>query len=544
MRVAIYARFSSDQQNPRSIADQVALARSYADAKGMTIIEVYEDAGISGRSMFNRPGLLRLIRDAEAGCFDVVLTESLDRLSRSQADTPALYEKLAFHGVHIETLADGGVVSEMHVGLKGTMSALFLKDLAQKTRRGQIGRVKAGRIPGGRCFGYDVVKQGDDRGLRTINQEQAAIVRRIFTEYVQGRSPIKIVQALNAEGIPAPRGAHWNASTLLGSAKRRNGILNNSLYRGQITYDRQRFVKDPATGRRQSRSNPQNQWHIKDVPELAIVSTQLFEAAQTRRSAHARKPLHYHRRPKQLLSGLLVCGVCGSNMIVKNSVRGIVYFGCSARTNRAGCDNARSVSNRELEARVLAALKKHLMDADIVAAAIEAYRSERQRLSREHAKERSSMARQLSEVNRKIAWLIREIEDGRGSKNVSQRLRDLELEQGTFEARLASTRGADLVELHPQAAVRYRQKVEEIQAALACGDATGIEAVATVRELITRIRIIPAPRGKPVGLEISGDLAALLNVNEGGTPLVSSVVAGARNHLDLQLMQLLSASIA
>ena len=150
------------------------------------------------------------------------------------------------------------------------------------------------------------------------------------------------------------------------------------------------------------------------------------------------------------------------------------------------------------------------------------------------------MARQLSEVNRKIAWLIREIEDGRGSKNVSQRLRDLELEQETFEARLASARGADLVELHPQAAERYRQKVEEIQAALACGDAAGIEAVATVRELITRIRIIPAPRGKPVGLEISGDLAALLNVNEGGTPLVSSLVAGARNHLDLQLASLLN----
>ena len=206
MRVAIYARFSSDQQNPRSIADQVALARSYAEAKGMTVIEVYEDAGISGRSMFNRPGLLRLIRDAEAGGFDVVLTESLDRLSRSQADTPALYEKLSFHGVRIETLADGGVISEMHVGLKGTMSALFLKDLAQKTRRGQIGRVKAGRIPGGRCYGYDVVKQGDERGLRTLNQEQAAIVRRIFTEYVQGRSPIKIVQALNADGIPGPRG--------------------------------------------------------------------------------------------------------------------------------------------------------------------------------------------------------------------------------------------------------------------------------------------------------------------------------------------------
>jgi site-specific DNA recombinase len=81
----------------------------------------------------------------------VLITESLDRLSRNQADTAALYQRLDFLGVRLETLADG-LVNEMHVGLKGTMSALFLKDLAQKTRRGQMGRVKAGRIPGARVM--------------------------------------------------------------------------------------------------------------------------------------------------------------------------------------------------------------------------------------------------------------------------------------------------------------------------------------------------------------------------------------------------------
>ena len=104
--------------------------------------------------------------------FDAIVTESLDRLSRSQADIAALFEKLQFLGVRIETLADGAV-SEIHVGLKGSMSALFLKDLAQKTRRGQIGRVKAGRIPGGKCYGYDVLKDGDDRGRRAINAAEA-----------------------------------------------------------------------------------------------------------------------------------------------------------------------------------------------------------------------------------------------------------------------------------------------------------------------------------------------------------------------------------
>jgi hypothetical protein len=141
------------------------------------------------------------------------------------------------------------------------MSALFLKDLAQKTRRGQIGRVRAGRIPGGKSYGYDVIKDGEDRGRRSINPVEADIVRRIFREYATGKGPLAIVRDLNREGVPGPTGRHWNASALLGSPKRRNGILNNELYIGQIVYNRQRFLKDPATGRRISRENPEKEWH-------------------------------------------------------------------------------------------------------------------------------------------------------------------------------------------------------------------------------------------------------------------------------------------
>ncbi|NJO56721.1 MAG: recombinase family protein, partial [Rhodospirillales bacterium] len=274
MRAAIYARFSSDLQDERSIADQIHLARKYAETRGLAVVGVYQDAAISGASTINRPGLHRVLADAAAAKLDVIVTESLDRLSRSQADIAALYETLTFNGVRIETLADGAV-SEIHVGLKGTMAALFLKDLAQKTRRGQVGRVKAGRIPGGKSYGYDVVK-GDDRGQRTINAEQAEIVRRIFAAYVEGKGPIAIVGDLNREGVPGPRGGRWNASALLGNPKRLNGILNNELYRGTIVYNRQRFVKDPATGKRVARENPANEWLRQDVPDLRLIDDETW----------------------------------------------------------------------------------------------------------------------------------------------------------------------------------------------------------------------------------------------------------------------------
>lgn len=266
--------------------------------------------------------------------------------------------------MRIVTLADGDV-NKMLVAVKGLLGSMFLDDLAQKTKRGQVGRVKAGRIPGGRCYGYDVVRDGEDRGRRIVNEAEALIVRRVYGEYVSGQSPMKIVERLNAERVPGPRGGQWNVSTLLGSAKRRNGLLNNTLYVGRITYNRQSFVKDPATGRRQARANSQDQWLTQVVPELAIVSQETFELAEACRGKRSQPNPVYHRRPKHLLSGLLVCGSCGASMIVRNRRHNVTNFGCSARINRHGCDNARSVGSIEIENRVLAALRKHLLEPDV-----------------------------------------------------------------------------------------------------------------------------------------------------------------------------------
>jgi hypothetical protein len=149
------------------------------------------------------------------------------------------------------------------------MSALFLKDLAQKTRRGQIGRVKARRIPGGKSYGYDVAHMGEERGCRAINPREAAVVRRIYTEYAAGKGSLAIVRDLNRDGEPGPSGGPWNASAIVGSAKRCNGVLNNELYRGVIVYNRQRFVKDPSTGKRVSRANPESDGCGRKCPSCA-----------------------------------------------------------------------------------------------------------------------------------------------------------------------------------------------------------------------------------------------------------------------------------
>ena len=142
-----------------------------------------------------------------------VVTESLDRLSRDQEDIAHIFKRISFAGGRIVTLSEGEI-NELHIGLKGTMGALYLKDLADKTRRGLRGRVEAGKSGGGNSYGYDVVRGLGPNGQpltgeRRINAQEAAIVRRIFEEYGAGVSPRAIAKRLNAESVLGPSGKAW-----------------------------------------------------------------------------------------------------------------------------------------------------------------------------------------------------------------------------------------------------------------------------------------------------------------------------------------------
>src|SRR3546814_12920132 len=139
IRAALYARYSSDQQSSASIADQQRICRERAEREGWQLVGSFEDAAISGASMILRPGIQKLLADAQAGKFDIVLSEALDRVSRDQADVAALYKHLQFARVPLVTPADGEL-PEQHVGLKGTLNALFLKAPARKPHRGPNGR--------------------------------------------------------------------------------------------------------------------------------------------------------------------------------------------------------------------------------------------------------------------------------------------------------------------------------------------------------------------------------------------------------------------
>lgn len=520
MKVAIYARYSTDNQRDASIADQFRVCRAHAEKQGWQVVEEYSDHAISGSSLL-RPGVQALIADALQGRFNIVLAEAMDRLSRDQEDIAGFYKRMAYADVQIITLSEGEV-THLHVGLKGTMNALFLKDLADKTRRGLRGRVEMGKSGGGNAYGYDVVKQfapnGEPiRGDRTINPAEADVVRRIFRDYVAGKSPKRIATELNQEGICAPSGGDWGFSTINGNAKRGTGVLNNEMYIGRLVWNRQRFIKDPDTGKRQARPNPESEWIVQEVPELRILQDDLWNAAKARQAAIKLKrgddgrqtENHFRdrRRPKYLFSGLTKCACCGGgySMISTNLV------GCSTARNKGTCDNRTNIRRDRLEERVLTALRHHLMDPALFKEFCDEFTKEMNRLRMEGRASIEAAQVEVNKIERELEKIMDlYLRDAMPIDMVKERSTKLETRKVELNRFLADAEEPPPL-LHPGMAAFYRSQVSELHDALQEeSEAKRLKAGEILRSLVKEI--ILTPEDGELQIDVRGDLAGILTV--------------------------------
>ncbi|MBS1104356.1 MULTISPECIES: recombinase family protein [unclassified Gluconobacter] len=514
MKVVLYARYSSDNQRDASIEDQLRACRGYADTQGWTIVDSYSDRAISGASLI-RPGIQELITDANAGRFQILLTEAMDRLSRDQEDIAGLFKRMSFAGVKIVTLSEGEI-NHLHIGLTGTMNALYLKELANKTRRGLRGRVELGKSGGGLCYGYDVVKQRDSHGEaicgeRAINDEQAQIVRRIFRDYADGKSPKAIALSLNAEGHRGPLSGAWSPSTINGNRERGTGILNNELYIGRLVWNRLRYIKDPSTGKRVSRLNPESEWVLQDVPDLRIIEQDLWDAVKARQSkttwsqksrGTGTHPLNALQRPTHLLTGLIKCGCCGGgfSMISKH------HLGCSTARNKGTCENRLTIRRDVLEKSVLNGLRTQMMDPALFKEFCDEFTLEINRLRMEKGADLVALKSELPKIERELDKAVQAILDGFASPALKTRMEELEARKAEIETQLADAPAPPPL-LHPNMAELYRQKIASLHNSLQ-NKADATQTMEAIRSLITRIRLIP--ENGELGIFLEGDLAAML----------------------------------
>ncbi|MBK1637182.1 recombinase family protein [Rhodovulum adriaticum] len=528
-RAAIYARYSTDKQNPMSIEDQVYQCRTLARRKGWEVVEEYTDRELSS-ALRDRPGFQRLVGDLGAGKFDTVLAESMDRISRDNVDIADLWKRTAHHGIEIHTL-DQGKMDFIKTAFSGIMGTMFLEALAEKTRRGQAGLVRKGKNPGGLPYGYRVPVGAD--GLRQTGElavvpEEAAVIRRIFTDYAAGHSPLKIAARLNEDGIPAPRGrgagsGHWKQNTLNGNRQRGTGILNNELYVGKRVWNRLSYRRDPDTRRRVSRLNDPEEWQVFDVPHLRILDDDLWNAVKERQKAYHLKSEDAPatdrnrlsasqglRRRKYLLSGLLRCGLCGGTLTVAGSGKTRRYYCANAKEKGpAVCKGMTGIKQNLAEETVINGLQHELMQDW----AYERFRTQ----VAQHLKEQSRAA---SDEQRLYERLISEKETTRGNLMTALKrgLIDDEsiAEVNELNAELKRLR-AKLDGLTPEPVVlpddlpqRWQAYVAGLVRTLSQEEIVG-RAADALHTLLDRVSVHPHPedrRGHIV--EIEGDIVQML----------------------------------
>ena len=509
-RAVIYARFSTDHQDERSIDDQVALCRDYARRENLHVIRVFEDRARSGASILNRDGLLALMEQAACKNFDVVIVEALDRLSRDMEDLAGIHKRLLFLGIEIRAVHEG-IVNTILVGLRGLVGQLYREDGAAKVRRGMAGRVRAGLAGGGIQYGYAPV--AGERGKRTIIESEAEVVRRIFSEYVAGRTPRKVAHDLNRDKIAPPRGRQWNASTLNGSHQRGTGILRNDLYAGRLVWNKVRMVKDPDTGKRVSRPNPPEAWQIVSVPDLAIVPAELFAAAQARKEKYKGIAAPYQQTPKRLLSGLLRCAACGGGMSTKGRDKtGRVRIRCSNASESDTCPDPQTFYVDIIEDRVLSALRAEMKSPQAIPEYVRTYHEERQKLAAKRERGRASTERRLGEVKRETKRVVDMIVKGIGDEiELGARTFELRAERERLEAELTAAPPAPIA-LHPGVLADYERKLERLQEAIEQDIRDGdLEHARAIRDLVECITVRhDARRADHIDIEITGRLNSLL----------------------------------
>jgi DNA invertase Pin-like site-specific DNA recombinase len=524
MRVAIYARYSDDElQNENSIEDQIRILKALAQSENWNVVDVYTDYGVSGASMLLRPGIQKLMEHAQMSMFDIVLTEGLDRLSRDQEDVAGIYKRIKFSGAEIYSYSDGGIVSEIHIGLKGTMNALFLKDLAIKTHRGLSGRVEKGKSGGGICFGYKVEKKLDThgeliKGDREIIDNEAEVIRRIFKDYAAGISPKKIAFALNEEGVACPSGKTWGQSTINGNRRRGNGILNNELYIGKLVWNRQKYIKNPDTGKRISRLNPREEWKVADVPHLRIIEQDLWDKVKARQKALDEKPnLRAKQRPPKLLSYLLKCGCCDGGMSIVSTGR----YGCSTARNKGTCSNRLTIKQDTLEQTVLEALQSNLMRPELIDAFCEEYTKHINSLRKTRFSKIDTCKRELAKLAKDKENIIEAIKSGIPASEVKDNLDLIIRRREKLEAFL-NEKDEPQVLLHPNMAKIYKKKIKELRKSLNDVNVQR-ETAELLRSLVQKIVLTPKTCGDEYSIDLHGDLAGILAIASGRTKPLTKI---------------------
>ncbi len=479
-RCAVYARYSSEKQNPLTVDQQIRKCREHASSHSLRVLDAYifADEAITGATD-DRAGLRALLSAARETPrpFDCILIDDTSRLSRRQADSLRIHDELQFLGVRVIFVAQGidtnSEQAGILVGVHGIVDELYLKELAKRTFRGVEQLALNGLHTGGRVFGYRRVPiesstERDSHGRPVIagvrlevDPNQAATVRKIFERYAGGDSLKRIAIDLNDEGVLSPQPQKGRVSRSWCPSSVRH-ILHNERYRGIVIWAKTRKLRSPLTGKRIYRRRPQSEWRQREIPEQRIVSADLWEA--TRRRMQIVEKLYDcgpGKRPRlgrtagspYLFTGLLECADChGSITIVSGQwkTRSESRYGCSMHAYRGDrvCKNNLLIARSALEKQLLVGLQEKVMCPDVIDYTFARFEEELARSMNRQSSETVSARRQLQKIELEIRNCTRAIaSDGLSSflrTRLASEAAELETQHRDLTEKLAAPRAMKL----------------------------------------------------------------------------------------------------
>lgn len=309
LRVAAYARVSTKHEDQLlSLECQKVhyeqVIKSHADWE---YVGLFYDEGISGTKMETRGGLIKMLDACDRGEIDYILVKSISRFSRNTVESIEVVRHLCSLGVHMyfekENINTKDMESELLLSILSSLAESESRSISENNKWGIRQRFRSGTFKQS-CmpYGYDS-KDGDF----VINKEQAAIVRRIFNEILSGKSMSDIANALNDDGVAAPRNVEWGASSI-------KSIVSNEKYIGDALYQKT-FTDEHFT--KHTNYGELDQFYVKNHHE-PIIDVPTFNAANEAILRNAKEKGVENGTAKYLaryaLSGKVICGCCGGKL--------------------------------------------------------------------------------------------------------------------------------------------------------------------------------------------------------------------------------------
>lgn len=363
MKLAAYARYSSDNQRDLSIVAQLRAIKEWAKKEGHTIVKVYQDEARSATTD-DRPGFIEMMRDVSSGYFEGIIVHKLDRFARDRYDAAYYRKQMKRAGVKLLSVVehiDDTPESVMYEAIIDGMNEYYSRNLSREVMKGMKENAYLCRHTGGSPpLGYDVAP---DKSY-IINEKEAEAVRMIFEMYAAGEGYSPILQALQAGGYTTKAGQAFGKNSL-------NSILKNEKYKGVYTFNK---YQRKVNGRRNSRKEKPEDEVIRiegGIP--AIVPAELWESVARKMEANKHAQAAYTAKTTYLLSGKIFCGECGSSMVGKSGFMGrnkdfYSYYDCGAKKRKKTC-NAKAIGREYIEGQVIRMLRETLFDASVIDAA-------------------------------------------------------------------------------------------------------------------------------------------------------------------------------